>query len=463
MQQPLKQFIGRIIFSALLLVSIGFLFYPPSGLTAEQVNTLVVGIIAIGLWATGIIPEHITALLFFAVSMLFSIAEPELVFSGFSSSAFWLVFGGLIIGIAIQNTGLGKRLAILIVARLQAEYVRLISGIVLIGMILSFLMPSAMARMVLFIPIVLLIASHFGFQPGSNGRIGLVLAAITSTFFPAFSILPANVANMVLTGLYESQLNGSILYGNYLLVHFPIFGALKAILIIFLTVKFYPDTVKTTAQTELEQNKYWSKNELILAVILFLALLFWMTDFIHHISPAWIAIVAAIILLFPGIGIVNQKEFNSQINYASLFFVAGIIGFGVVIARSGLGQVMVENLLLSFPLDPEAHFINYIVLSLMGILTALATTSPGVPAVLMPLAEPLAQASGLPLKSVVMTQVIGYSTTIFPYQTAPVLIAMNLAGEKLAHGVKFCALLALLSILLLLPVNYLWWQYIGIL
>jgi len=461
MKQAFRKHFVYLIFIVLLFLSGWILAFPPNIIDKNQLITLIIGILAIGLWATGIIPEHITALLFFSASMLLSIAQPEAIFSGFSSSAFWLVFAGLIIGIAIKNTGLGKHIATLLVTHLEANYLRLISGVVAIGVLFSFLMPSAMARMVLLIPIILLIASHFGFQPGSNGRTGIVLAAAMGAFFPAFSILPANVANMVLSGMFESQFNQSLLYGEYLLLHFPILGFLKALVIIGLIIWLYPDRIKESDDSELNNQKAWTKSEYLLALLLGMALLLWMSDFIHHISPAWIALVVAIIILFPKVAIVSTTEFNQQINYASLFFVAGIIGFGVVIAQSGLGEVLAKELLNRFPLNPEAPFINYMLLNLVAILTAIATTSPSVPAVLTPLAEPLSQATGLPLKTVIMTQVIGYSTTIFPYQTAPILIAMNLAGEKLTTAVKFSAILAIFTIFVLLPVNYLWWQFLG--
>jgi di/tricarboxylate transporter len=57
--------------------------------------------------------------------------------------------------------------------------------------------------------------------------------------------------------------------------------------------------------------------------------------------------------------------------------------------------------------------------------------------------------------------VIGFSTTIFPYQAPPLLIGMQLAQVKLTEAIKLCLYLAVISILLLLPLNYLWWNLLG--
>lgn len=58
--------------------------------------SLIVGV-TIVLWATSLLPEFITALLFFAAAMMAKIAPPEVSFGGFASSAFWLVFSGFVL------------------------------------------------------------------------------------------------------------------------------------------------------------------------------------------------------------------------------------------------------------------------------------------------------------------------------------------------------------------------------
>lgn len=73
----------------------------------------VAGLVAvtITLWATRGLPEYLTALLFFAFAMILHVAPASLVFSGFTSAAFWLVISGYVIGIAIRKTGLASRCA----------------------------------------------------------------------------------------------------------------------------------------------------------------------------------------------------------------------------------------------------------------------------------------------------------------------------------------------------------------
>lgn len=50
--------------------------------------SIIVGL-TILLWATSLLPEFMTALLFFAAAMIAKIAPPEVIFGGFASPEFW--------------------------------------------------------------------------------------------------------------------------------------------------------------------------------------------------------------------------------------------------------------------------------------------------------------------------------------------------------------------------------------
>ncbi|MCW8356175.1 hypothetical protein N5P32_09800 [Marinomonas pontica] len=66
----------------------------------------------------------------------------------------------------------------------------------------------------LIIPIIASLADHFGYDQDSNGRKGMLLAAAFGTFLPAFSILPANAPNMLLSGMTEALYNAPFPMGN---------------------------------------------------------------------------------------------------------------------------------------------------------------------------------------------------------------------------------------------------------
>ncbi|MBN2439225.1 MAG: anion permease [Deltaproteobacteria bacterium] len=461
MYKNFKTNIGSIVVLLAIAGGLILVIYPPAFFSPRESRVAALAIVAIGFWATMIIPEHLTALLFFFLAMIFSLAPANVVFSGFESTAMWLIFGGLVIGVGITGTGLGNRIADKVVVHLNGNYLRIISGVVIAGVLFSFLMPSSMGRIIFLIPVTLAIADHFDFAEGSNGRIGIVLAATLGAVIPAYAILPSNVVNMVLVGMAETQFNISPLYGEYLALHFPVLGLLKSLVIIGLIVWMYPDKPGKAVKGEMKTTRPMSKNEVLLSVILIVLLALWITDFIHHISPAWIALGGAVLLLMPRINIVTGKQFNENINYGSLFFVAGILGLGGMVSHSGLGDMLAQKLIASFPLGEDRPFINYMSLSLASLFTAVGATIPGAPAVITPLSDQLSVVTGWSIKTIIMTQMLGFSTVIFPYQVPSIVIGMQLSGEKLSSAIKVCFILAAITIFFLLPINYFWWKALG--
>lgn len=457
----MKSFFLHLILALAVIIGVFLPCCHGELLTVEESKVAGLVILTIALLATSFIPEYLTALIFFFVAILFNLAPASIIFSGFSSTAFWLIFSGMIVGIGISETGLGYRVAGKLASYLEGSYLKMIAGTSLAGMLLIFIMPSAIGRIVLLVPVTLELSKYFGFHEGSNGKTGLILAATLGTYIPAFSILPSNVPNMILSGLAETQWKISFLYGEYFLLHFPLLGLAKVIAIIFVIHWLYPDTptVNNSSKTHLPNPVLRKEKKLILVLIIMLIL--WMTDFIHHISPAWVALGGAIFLMLPGIGIINKSSFSTKINYGSLLFIAGVIGLGGIISYSGLGDVIGKRLIALLPLGPQSPFINYVSISMASTLASLLTTLPGVPALMTPLSPELANITGFSLSSVLMQQVVGFSTVILPYEAPPIIIALSLANEKTNRILKPLSLIAIISIIVLLPLIFFWWKLLG--
>jgi anion transporter len=430
-------------------------------LPAPMVGALVLAVLCIGLWATAVLPEYWTALAFFQVAVVLGIAPAEIVFSGFRSSTFWLLFGGLVLGAAIRHTGLDKRSAAFLSRTLGTRYPGVILGIVVFGLALGFVMPSSLGRAVLMVPIVAALAARMGYGPQSNGRTGMLLAAAFGSHVPTFAILPSNVPNMILAGTAETLYRTTLTYWDYLLLHFPVLGLVKAALLVPLILWLFPDHDPTPAASAEPPTEPMSTGERRLMVVLALSLVLWFGDDLHHVSPAWVGLAAALYCLWPGSGLTSTRCLNEDINHGSLLFVAGIMGLGAVIAASGLGASLVHALGDHAGLGAGRPLWNVAALASISSLVATITTLPGVPAVMTPLAEELARTTGLPLETVLMTQVLGFSNVLLPYQSPPLLAAIALGNLPARAAAKLCLVLFLVTILALTPLDLLWWHLIG--
>ncbi len=445
----------------LIGVAVLYLMPPMGGLSREAIRASALVLFAIGFWVTGALPEYLTALVFMLVAIVSRVASPQVVLSGFYSSAVWLVFGGMVLASAVKATGLGGRMAHTLLSYLGSSYLGGIAGVVLLGVLFSFFIPSTMGRVVLLTPVAMAVAERLSFREGDTGYDGLIMASLLACFVPSCSVLPANVPNMVAAGTAETLYNLTFQYGEYFKLHFPVIGALNTVLIIILTRLLFPDRVRSASSEPTPQREEFSARDRTLAIILSVTLILWGTDFIHGISPAWVALAAAIVCLLPWSGFFGPGGFNT-INLAPFFYVAGVLGMGAVVAKTGLGNEVGRDLIDLFGFEPGQNMRNFFGLVVISMALSPVTTAPGVPAVFGPLAGDLSAATGFPLVTVFMTQVIGFSLVLFPYQSPPIMVGMQLAGVRWVSGLRLLLTFAAISLLILTPINYLWWSFLGV-
>ncbi|MBP1020117.1 anion permease [Serratia fonticola] len=418
-----------------------------------------VTLVVIALWATSRLPEYLVALLFFAAVMVLQLAPTAVVFSGFASSAFWLVLSGFVLGTAIRSTGLADRLANRILPLLAGSWPRLVGGVVAISYALAFVMPSNMGRITLLMPIIMALAERAGLAEGSRGRYGLALAVGFGTFQLSASILPANVPNLVMSGAAESAYGVHFTYLSYLLLHAPILGLAKGALLTLCICWLFrakPQPVEKTIEQSALSVAEWR-----LIALLLITVLLWITDSWHGIAPAWVGLAAACVCLLPRIGFLTGEQFAAGVNIRTCLYVAGILGLTALVSHSGLGDWLGNALLNVIPQTQDRPFTAFGML--IGITTLLnfVVTANGVPALFTPLAQVLSEGSGLPLTTVLMTQVIGYATPLLPYQASPIVVAMGMGKVPPREGLKLCLLLALLTFGLLVALDYLWFGLLG--
>lgn len=407
-------------------------------------------------WATSIIPNYQTSLIFLFTCLIFSLSSKDIIFSGFSSSAFWLVFAGMLIASAIKNVNLSERFSTLFSSIKNPNYLNILIFINIFSLLFSFVMPSSLGRTVLLIPIAMIVAKNFGFKEKDKGYTGIMLAFIFSTVIPAFTILPANVPNMILSGLTYEIYGFELLYSHYLVANFFVLGFIKNLILVALLYFMYNDTPKYTFYKS--EKNLLSKDEKIVIYTTFTMILFWATDFIHGISASVIAIVGVLFLANPTINIIKTKDVNS-INFASLLLVAAIISFGNIVATNDyIKEVLTSIINLYKPTEYEV--LNQILISSFMSFTGIFITQPSIPAIFTPMAEHISSISSFSLNEVIMMEVSAFSTLFLPYQSPPIIIGLALANIKQTQAIKFLLILAVITIIFLFPLQYYWMQFV---
>jgi di/tricarboxylate transporter len=437
---------------ALVLASAGF--------AAHKAGAAGLFVLTVGLWATNAIPPHVTALVLMVGAVVLGIAPPAVAFSGFASTAFWLVFSGAVLGVSMDQTGLTSRIAHAIASRMPRDYWRTLLWVAFVSIALAFVFPSSSSRIIILVPIARALAQRLGFPAQSNGSYGIVLTAILCTAFAGYAILPSNLANMVLAGTTESLYGIVLSYSFYLLMLFPVLGIAGVALVVVAARLLFPDRASRHAAHGLDIGRL-AGVERRLAILILAMLVLWLTDTWHHISPAWVGMAGAIILLLPGTGFLRERGVPNEINFAMLFQVAGAVSLAGILDQSRLADDLAPAFLKLAHLSPDRPFLSYISFTLFAAMVNLVAMPAGTPAVLSPIAGQVAAATHLPVAVVQLSQMLGVCALVLPYQMPPMLIGFHLGEIEVRRALPYLALVAGVLLMLLVPLNFLWWRFLG--
>lgn len=435
-----------------------------NGSESVTAGSMAVVLTTIGFWALAILPEALTSLLFLLTSVVVVGLAPAVVFSGFTGSAFWLIFAGALLGTAATRTGLSRRIAGFVVSQRfqRLGYGGRITVIVAFSTALALILPSTLARVSIMLPIVLALCDRVGYEAGGRARTGMVLAAAIGCYMVPTSFLPANLPTVILSGSLE-QIYGILpTWGRYFLIQFPVVGLIKgAGLVLLLTVLFRapPSPERTTTEAD---GAPMSPAARRLAVVMAATLLLWTLDFLHGISPAWIALGAAIVCLMPFSGILSLKEMPSDSMFPTLLYIGGVLGIGGVMAQSGAGAALAMWIVDHLPLAAVGDIGRLALITLGAMVTTLATTTPVAPAISAPLFGQIADVTGWSVEAVGMAQVLAYATPLMPYQLPPLMWAVAVSGLAMGTVTRVLLILAAVTAPLSLLAAHLWWQILGL-
>ncbi|MEK9725396.1 MAG: SLC13 family permease, partial [Rhodospirillaceae bacterium] len=360
------------------MLAAAMLFLPaPAGSAPTAVPALALTFLVIGLMAAGAMPELHFAFLFFALALVFQIAPAEAVFSGFRAGAFWLVAGGIVLGMAAERTRLGTWVAAIFLRRADGTLAKAVAGLSIGAVVLGFLITAAWARVIILFRIFLALADRLGFPHGCRGRRAMLLSVVMISFFVPMAILPANFPNVLLSGMSDSLYGVDMTFGLYMLANFPIAGALKGLLVVGVILYWFRDRVRI-ADAPPPDRPPLSPAGRRLAVIVLATVTAWATDFWHGVSPGWVTITAAVICLMPVVGVLTPDDLKGRTSaFTAVFTVATVIGLGAVMAAAGAGDMIAHLLLDATDFGSGNAPYVYTVFSAINIAMMLFATIPG--------------------------------------------------------------------------------------
>lgn len=414
--------------------------------------------LALALFATRLLPEVVTALGCFLAFLMVDAAPNAVIFSGFTSGGFWLLFAGLIVGTAISVTGLGRQFALRIFQKTGDSYIKAALLLALSGLGLGLLVPATMPRIIILMPVALSLSNTMGYEIGSRGHVGLTVTGAIATLLPTYAILTANLPTIIHFGAFETLYDIKPSYARYFIEQAPA-NAVRFMVLLVLMLPFA--SARSDKKSVLDAPMPFTYTQRKLLILLGSAILFWALDTFHGIAPAWVALLLATVLLIPGFGILDSNVMKTKIDISPAFFIAAVFAISAVAQHTGLGTILADRLIPVLRLGDGSDLRDlYSVFGLSTVLSHL-TTSPAAPAILAPLAGAIAAETGWSIETIATAQVLGISTPLLPYQAPPLIIAMALAKIPMMALLRVCLLLAMAVAVIGVPITYFWWSYLG--
>jgi L-tartrate/succinate antiporter len=226
--------------------------------------------------------------------------------SGYSNPTVWLIFGAFILALGYERTGLGERIALILVKRMGKNTLLLGYGVTLADTILAPFIPSPTARSGgIIYPIVSDLAQVYESKPNdpSARRVGsyLMWVAIATTCVTSSLFLTAASFNLLAVGLVEKLTQTDVHWMDWFRTSAAAIIPLL-ILIPLLSYWLYPPEVKHSTEVskwaaqKLEKIGRLSRRELILTGIVVLSLVLWVGGS-AFVSATTVALVAISLML----------------------------------------------------------------------------------------------------------------------------------------------------------------------
>jgi sodium-dependent dicarboxylate transporter 2/3/5 len=159
-------------------------------------------------------------------------------FSGFANDTAWFLFGALLLGVIATRSGVARRLAYFIMLRVGITYPRILLGLILTDFLLTFVVPSGIARVVIMASIALGLAEAFKSGPGSNVSRGMFLIlSYTANIFDKMII--AGAGSITARGLIEKVGGVEVLWSYWFIAFLPC-SIITVLAAWWLTLWLYP-------------------------------------------------------------------------------------------------------------------------------------------------------------------------------------------------------------------------------
>ena len=305
----LRQKTGAVLGPLLLVVT--WVLPAPSGMTPEAWRTAGIAALMAVWWISESVPSPVTALLPIVLFPLGELAPIKTIMPAYADPIVFLFLGGFMLALAMERSGLHRRIAFGLIGIMGLQPRRIIAGFLLSAAFLS-MWVSNTATALMMLPIALSVAAlvpdadHAPNQTRAF-RTALLLAVAYGATTGGMGTLIGTPPNALLAGFMQRTYGFSIGFGQWMLIGVPVvILALPIVYLVLTRVSFEVgssplDDVGVLIAAEKKRLGPFAGAERIVAIVFSLTALAWISrrllaDFSPMISDTSIAITGAVLL-----------------------------------------------------------------------------------------------------------------------------------------------------------------------
>lgn len=436
-------FLGIIVFMIVWIVGL-------PGLSTQGNHATAIAFLTAIWWISLCMPPMIPALCACVLFLVTDTAPAAEAFSGFISPTIWLLFFALVMAKGVNISGLGKRIATAVLARMPLSFNGLVISVICLCLVFPFIIPSAAADVALIMTFLIGVFDALGIEKSAKNKISTGLTCFVAILTLTFGRVPltGSLANFLAVGLVNDLAGVSISWLNWLSTMWVMAPIPAVATYFYITKKYKPDTVlssetikKQIGETQKSMGPM-TANEKKAAIFVLMAVLLWITDSWHPLSTSQVGLITGMLFLLPYVGFLTIKDF-SKISLVTFFFAGGSYSIGKVLTTTGFATWAGEGLLnFSF-----LHNVSFFIVGLFVILFAFVLhfflETMGEISLLTPI---FLEMGILPAKAVAMLTTYGAGLYIFPFQSTVMVLSLGFDTTNWSDIMKYGIFLTIIGL-----------------
>lgn len=444
---------------------------PPGEMTRDVQFVLTVFLFAVVLWLTEALPYTVSSVL--SVTALYGLGVVDsfdAAVTGYASTLVFFLFLVLLLGGTISKVGLDEHVARRLLSR-RSTPTGTVRSLTVNLFALAFLIPSAAARTVTFVPVVRQLRETYGLDPGCGfekssflvlGHVN-ALASMMLMTGGGMAITTSHIINTSVESITWVE------WAVYLILPTVLLYWLSAVVAMYVYGVDDTTTLATTGvETELSQSvqddldRSLTTGQQVVGGVMAGAVLLWIVGSFIGLPTIVPAVLAVVVLALPGVGVIDADDIQG-VSWGILFLLGAM--FSILEAMESVDALtyVVTSVTARVPFGAMAEWQIVATLLAIAVLARVwFSTASAAIVVVLPIVLEFGAVLGVNqlFLAFAVLLTIG-STTFFPFNTTSVLVSFDQGPLTLWDVFGFGCVTTLVAVVTIVFAWLVYWPLVG--